>query len=110
MINPEAGNFTHPDFHQALAELPKKAENPYDNFSTIRGVINRYADANHTHPLVVASQLQVGRTDNAMEAKEIEKSRIARFGYVSDIHGLTEEDFSKLRTTLVAGNFNQVFF
>jgi Icc-related predicted phosphoesterase len=110
MISPETGHFMHPEFQPVLEQLPSKAEDPYVNFAKIRKVIINAADMYSTHPLVVAKELQLSRVDHVLEAKEIENARTSRYAYVGDIHGLTDPDFTKLRETLTAGEFTQVFF
>lgn len=106
----EQGNFMHPEYKPVLDSLPPKSADPFLNFSAIREIIVTAADEFATHPLVIAKELQLSRAKDVLMASEIENTRVSRIGYVGDIHGLTDADFTKLRETLVAGKFEQVFF
>jgi Icc-related predicted phosphoesterase len=104
------GHFMHPDFVPLIDQVPQnKTSDPRKNIGPLRKFINEAAQQHATHPLVVAKELQLARVDNQLEASTIERARTSRYGYVSDLHGLTDADFAKLRDTLVAGEFTQVF-
>jgi len=103
------GHFMHPDFVPLLDQTPTRVDDPRKNISPIRKAINEAAVAHATHPLVVAKELQLAKVDNQLEASTVERARTSRYGYVSDLHGLTDSDFTKLRETLVGGEFTQVF-
>ena len=76
----------------------------------LRHAINETAGQLGTDPFIVAKEVRLAQTQNALKAREIEEQRVRRYGYVGDIHGLSDADFAKLRTTLAQENFDQVFF
>lgn len=104
--------FVHPEFHGTAVTdyVPDPTLTTYQRTAHLLKEFRQIAEDASTHPLIVAKEARLTGVDNALHAQAETENRTRSFGYVSDIHGLNDEQFQKLRDTLAQGNFDQVFF
>jgi predicted phosphodiesterase len=82
-----------------------------DRALDLRREINQEADARGIHPFSLIMQARLAQApESALKQLEIKEKYMIRDGIVSDIHGLDDPEFQKLRDTLLTQRFDRIFF
>ena len=77
----------------------------------LRREINAEANSRGVHPFNLIMEARLAQApDSALKQLEIKEKYMVRDGIVSDIHGLDDPEFHKLRDTLLTQRFDRIFF